>query len=301
MSVAYLDRLAARSASTGTVLCLGLDPDPSGLPDGFSPDLAGLERFAALVARGGRAVRGGGQAQPGLLRGVWLGRVRGAGAAAGEPASRCPAHRRRKARRHRDDGGPSGGRAVRRPGRGRRHGQSVPRRRRRSTPLLERLDRFAYLLCRTSNPGAGELQDLVVARGPGRGAPPPSRCTCASPASRRAGDRAARSVSSWARPQPRRSPRSGPLPPVSPSSCPASERRAGPSIRCWRTVRPQPPRPAVDQAAACSSTSRGASLERPRTGLRETPSNASQRLPPTGLDASLCYPSRRPPAVSGAI
>jgi orotidine-5'-phosphate decarboxylase len=31
------------------------------------------------------------------------------------------------------------------------------------TPLLERLDRFAYVLCRTSNPGAGELQDLVVA------------------------------------------------------------------------------------------------------------------------------------------
>ncbi|HEY2887576.1 MAG TPA: orotidine-5'-phosphate decarboxylase, partial [Candidatus Limnocylindrales bacterium] len=34
------------------------------------------------------------------------------------------------------------------------------------SPLLERLDRFAYVLCRTSNPGAGELQDLAVA-GPG--------------------------------------------------------------------------------------------------------------------------------------
>jgi orotidine-5'-phosphate decarboxylase len=30
-------------------------------------------------------------------------------------------------------------------------------------PLLERTDRFAYVLCRTSNPGAGELQDLDVA------------------------------------------------------------------------------------------------------------------------------------------
>jgi len=29
--------------------------------------------------------------------------------------------------------------------------------------LLGRLDRFAYILCRTSNPGAGELQSLVVA------------------------------------------------------------------------------------------------------------------------------------------
>ena len=29
-------------------------------------------------------------------------------------------------------------------------------------PLLERADRFVYVLCRTSNPGAGELQNLDV-------------------------------------------------------------------------------------------------------------------------------------------
>jgi len=33
-------------------------------------------------------------------------------------------------------------------------------------PLLERSDRFAYVLCRTSNPGAGELQDLPLDGGP---------------------------------------------------------------------------------------------------------------------------------------
>jgi orotidine-5'-phosphate decarboxylase len=38
-------------------------------------------------------------------------------------------------------------------------------------PLLERGDRFAYVLCRTSNPGAGELQDLGVAADSGRGWP----------------------------------------------------------------------------------------------------------------------------------
>jgi orotidine-5'-phosphate decarboxylase len=38
-------------------------------------------------------------------------------------------------------------------------------------PFLERGDRFAYLLCRTSNPGAGEVQDLVVAEDPVSGAP----------------------------------------------------------------------------------------------------------------------------------
>src|SRR5919197_678840 len=45
----YLDRLAARSAATGTVLCLGLDPVPTALPKGFSPDVAGVERFVQLV------------------------------------------------------------------------------------------------------------------------------------------------------------------------------------------------------------------------------------------------------------
>lgn len=45
----YLERLAARSAATGTVLCLGIDPDPATLPPGFQPDLRGVERFATLV------------------------------------------------------------------------------------------------------------------------------------------------------------------------------------------------------------------------------------------------------------
>jgi orotidine 5'-phosphate decarboxylase subfamily 2 len=48
-SPTYLDRLAARSAATGTVLCLGLDPDPGALPHGFSPDVHGIEEFAGLV------------------------------------------------------------------------------------------------------------------------------------------------------------------------------------------------------------------------------------------------------------
>ena len=38
-------------------------------------------------------------------------------------------------------------------------------------PLLARADRFAYVLCRTSNPGAGELQELRVAADPATDAP----------------------------------------------------------------------------------------------------------------------------------
>ncbi len=38
-------------------------------------------------------------------------------------------------------------------------------------PLLDRQDRYAYVLCRTTNPGAGELQGLLVAADPAAGAP----------------------------------------------------------------------------------------------------------------------------------
>jgi orotidine-5'-phosphate decarboxylase len=38
-------------------------------------------------------------------------------------------------------------------------------------PLLARSERFVYVLCRTSNPGAGEVQSLVVAADPASGRP----------------------------------------------------------------------------------------------------------------------------------
>jgi orotidine 5'-phosphate decarboxylase subfamily 2 len=47
----WLDRLAFRSAAVNSVLCLGLDPDPASLPPGFRPDLGGVEAFARLVLR----------------------------------------------------------------------------------------------------------------------------------------------------------------------------------------------------------------------------------------------------------
>jgi len=46
---AYLERIAARTLATGGALCLGLDPEPSALPPGFSPDVRGIEAFARLV------------------------------------------------------------------------------------------------------------------------------------------------------------------------------------------------------------------------------------------------------------
>jgi orotidine-5'-phosphate decarboxylase len=41
-----LERLRARVASRGAPLCLGIDPRPDALPEGLSPDAAGIETFA---------------------------------------------------------------------------------------------------------------------------------------------------------------------------------------------------------------------------------------------------------------
>ena len=168
--MSYLDRLGARSSATGTVLCLGLDPDPASLPDGFTADLAGLERFAALVIEAAgpmvAAIKPNlaffeayGSAGMGALE-----RLRAlipedlpviADAKRGDIGSTAA----RQAVALFDALGADavtvnpylGAAAV--------------------GPLLERIDRFAYVLCRTSNPGAGELQDLVVAADASNGAP----------------------------------------------------------------------------------------------------------------------------------
>lgn len=158
----YLERLAARSVAARTVLCLGIDPDIANLPRGFSRDLAGLERFARLLVEVAgpyaAAVKPNlaffeAYGSPGIAA---LERIRAAvpdgipviaDAKRGDIGSTAA----RQAVALFDALGADavtvnpylGADAV--------------------MPLLERLDRFAYLLCRTSNPGAGEVQDLEVA------------------------------------------------------------------------------------------------------------------------------------------
>ena len=157
----YLERLAARSAASGTVLCLGIDPDPAALPAGFPPTIAGVERFARLLVEAAAphaaAVKPNlaffeAFGSPGMAA---LERIRAAvpdgvpviaDAKRGDIGSTAA----RQAAALYDALGADaitvnpylGEEAVR--------------------PLVERADRFAYVLCRTSNPGAGELQDLAV-------------------------------------------------------------------------------------------------------------------------------------------
>jgi orotidine 5'-phosphate decarboxylase subfamily 2 len=168
--VTYLERLSTRTRAVGTVLCLGLDPTLEGLPTGFSRDLAGLERFAALVLEA--ALPFAAAVKPNL---AFFEAHGSAGMAALERLrARIPSDVPVIADAKRGDIGTTaerqavalfdvlgadavtvnpylGSEAVR--------------------PLLERADRFAYLLCRTSNPGAGEVQDLLVAADPDLSAP----------------------------------------------------------------------------------------------------------------------------------
>src|SRR5438445_12319520 len=162
MTATYLERLAARSVATGTVLCLGLDPDPDALPPGFSPDLRGVESFARLCLQA--AAPYAAAVKPNLAffeafgsAGIAaLERIRAAvpsglpvviDAKRGDIGSTAA----RQAVALYDGLGADaitvspylGGEAI--------------------EPLLARADRFAYVLCRTSNPGAAELQALGVA------------------------------------------------------------------------------------------------------------------------------------------
>jgi orotidine-5'-phosphate decarboxylase len=158
----YLARLAARSAATGTVLCVGLDPDPSALPDGFPRTVAGVERFCRLVLDA--ALPFAAAVKPNLAFFEAFGpdgiaaleRIRAA----------VPADVPFVADAKRGDIGSTAARhatalfdvlgadaVTASPYLG---SEAI-------APLLDRTDRFVYVLCRTSNPGAGELQDLEVA------------------------------------------------------------------------------------------------------------------------------------------
>jgi orotidine-5'-phosphate decarboxylase len=151
-------------------MCLGLDPDPAALPDGFSADLAGVERFARLVIDA--AVPYAAAIKPNL---AFFEAFGSAGMAVLERLRESlPPDLPLVLDGKRGDIDTTVAR------------QAVALFDRLGAdavtvnpylgeeavaPLLERPDRFAYILCRTSNPGAAELQGLVVAADPAIGAP----------------------------------------------------------------------------------------------------------------------------------
>ncbi len=170
MTDSYLERLGARTRATGTVLCLGLDPDPDALPDGFSRDLAGVERFAALLLEAAAPVAAA--VKPNL---AFFEAFGSAGLAALERLrATIPGDVPVIADAKRGDIGSTAARqavalfdvlgadaVTVNPYVG---AEAI-------ASLLDRPDRFAYVLCRTSNPGAGEVQDIGLLADDEAGAP----------------------------------------------------------------------------------------------------------------------------------
>jgi orotidine-5'-phosphate decarboxylase len=166
----YLDRLASRSAAVGSVLCLGLDPDPANLPAGFPADLVGVERFAAMIVDSAGPFAAA--IKPNLA--FWESHGSAGMAALERIRSRLPADLPVVADAKRGDISTTaahqaaalfdrlGADAVTINPYVGREGLE---------PFLARADRFAYVLCRTSNPGAAEIQGLMVEADPTTGAP----------------------------------------------------------------------------------------------------------------------------------
>ena len=158
----YLERLAARTRGVGSVLCLGVDIQPEALPDGFPATLGGVERFCEVLLDA--AMPYAAAVKPNL---AFFEAFGSAGIAALERLrGRVPADVPFVADVKRGDIGTTAARqavalfdilgvdaVTANPYLG---SEAIE-------PLISRGDRFAYLLCRTSNPGAGELQGLEVA------------------------------------------------------------------------------------------------------------------------------------------
>jgi orotidine-5'-phosphate decarboxylase len=166
----YIERLGARTRSTGSVLCLGIDPVPEALPAGFSRDLAGIERFCEVLLEA--ALPFASAVKPNI---AFFEAFGSPGIAALERLRiRIPAEIVFVVDAKRGDIGTTAARQATalfdnlgadavtvNPYLG---SEAVE-------PLIGRVGRFAYVLCRTSNPGAGELQSLEVAADPTIDAP----------------------------------------------------------------------------------------------------------------------------------
>ncbi len=157
----YLERLAARSATVGSVLCLGIDPDPASIPAAFGSGVAAIEAFAGVILDA--AVPYAAAVKPNL---AFFEAYGAAGWAALERVrARIPADVPVIADAKRGDISSTSARQVV------GYFDSLGVDAVTISPYLgeeaiaaylERPDRFAYVLCRTSNPGAAEFQGQVV-------------------------------------------------------------------------------------------------------------------------------------------
>jgi len=160
-STAFLDRLARRVEVVRTYLCLGVDPDPASLPRGFSRDVAGVEAFSRLLIAAASPYAAAIKANLAFFEAFGS-----AGIAALERIrAAVPSEIPFVVDAKRGDIGSTAARqaAALYDGLGADAITANPYLGREAiSPLLERPDRFVFVLCRTSNPGAGEFQDLSL-------------------------------------------------------------------------------------------------------------------------------------------
>ena len=157
----FLARLSRRVQTVHSTLCLGVDPDPQALPDGWPRDVSGVERLANLLLDAALE-----RAAAVKINVAFFEAYGSAGIAALERVrARIPTDVPFIADAKRGDIGTTAARqavalydvldahaVTASPYLG---GEAI-------APLLERSDRFVYVLCRTSNPGAAEIQNLTI-------------------------------------------------------------------------------------------------------------------------------------------
>jgi orotidine-5'-phosphate decarboxylase len=157
----YLERLGRRVEAVHSTLCLGIDPDPEALPDGWPRDVSGVEQMANLLIDAAMP-----RAAAVKINVAFFEAFGSAGIAALERVrARIPDDVPFIADAKRGDIGTTVARqatalfdelnahaVTASPYLGR---EAI-------APLLDRDDRFVYVLCRTSNPGAGEFQNLSI-------------------------------------------------------------------------------------------------------------------------------------------
>jgi orotidine-5'-phosphate decarboxylase len=161
----FAARLERRVELVHSTLCVGVDPDPEALPEGWPRDVSGVERLANLLIDAALP-----RAAAVKVNVAFFEAFGSAGIAALERVrARIPADVPFIADAKRGDIGTTVARqavalydaldahaVTANPYLG---GEAI-------SALLERRDRFVYVLCRTSNPGASEIQNLDVAGEP---------------------------------------------------------------------------------------------------------------------------------------
>src|SRR5687767_4604911 len=155
----YLERLGRRTEQVGTWLCVGIDPDPDALPPGFPQDVHGIESFARILVEAASRHAAAIKANVAFFEAFGSAGIAALERVRAEIPREIPFIVDAK----RADISTTAARQVvalfdalgadavtLNPYLGL---DAI-------APFLERTDRFVYVLCRTSNPGAAEFQSV---------------------------------------------------------------------------------------------------------------------------------------------